>query len=261
MPFTAEIFAIGDELCYGRVYDTNSFWLADQLTRRGVLVQRIMCLRDNKSEICSSLRSSLEKSPRFIMITGGLGPTQDDLSLSAIAELSGKSIVASELVLRVMSERRMIPLDLFNASQLKMMSTLEGAECLPNPLGWAPLTILELDDSTIISMPGPPKETKACFNEHLAKRIEDATGFRSYGRRVRVTMFESDLAPLVEETAKTFKGIYVKPLVADSTREQGLLVEVLAFDCSEEECHQKCDAAVTKLKELLVQRGKDLFEI
>jgi hypothetical protein len=66
---------------------------------------------------------------------------------------------------------------------------------------------------------------------------------------------------LVEEIAKTFKGIYVKPLVAYSNSELGLPVEVLAFDCSEEECHQKCDAAVTKLKELLIQKGKDLFEI
>ncbi len=258
---TAEIFAIGDELCYGKVYDTNSFWLADQLTRRGILVQRITCLRDNESEICSSLRISLEKSPSFIMITGGLGPTRDDLSLRALAELSGKSVVVSELVLRVMSERRMITTDSFNTNQLKMMSTLEGAECLPNPLGWAPLTILKIGESVIILMPGPPRETQACFNEHLAKRIEDATGLRSYGRRVRVTMFESEIAPLVEEIAKTFKGIYIKPLVADSTRERGLPVEVLAFDCSEEGCRQKCDAAVISLKKLVVQRGKALFEI
>jgi molybdenum cofactor synthesis domain-containing protein len=79
---TAEVFAIGDELCYGRVYDTNSFWLADQLTRRGVHVQRITCLRDKKEEIFEALRNSLNRKPTFILITGGLGPTQDDLTLT-----------------------------------------------------------------------------------------------------------------------------------------------------------------------------------
>ena len=49
----AEIIAIGDELCYGKVYDTNSFWIADQITRRGALVQRIVCVRDNLDDLCS----------------------------------------------------------------------------------------------------------------------------------------------------------------------------------------------------------------
>ncbi|MFH0848365.1 MAG: molybdopterin-binding protein, partial [archaeon] len=101
MPLTAEIFAVGDELCYGRVCDTNSFWLADQLTQRGVMVQRITCIRDDKTEISEALKDSLHRSPSFILITGGLGPTEDDVTLSALAEISGKTIVVSQLVLEV----------------------------------------------------------------------------------------------------------------------------------------------------------------
>jgi len=260
MPTTAEIFAIGDELCYGRVYDTNSFWLADQLTRRGVLVQRITCLRDDKKEIVHALRDSLQRSPAFLFITGGLGPTQDDLTLSALAELSGKTVVTSDLVLKIASERRKVSVANFNPGQLKMASTLEGTECLPNPVGWAPVTILKLSECSVISMPGPPREVQGCFNEHLAKRIEDTTGFRSYGRRVRVTMFESELAPLVSEVTKAVEGVYVKPLVSESSREQGLPVEILAFDQSDEVCHQKCDSAIAKLKELVTQKGRELLE-
>jgi len=260
MPTTAEIFAIGDELCYGRVYDTNSFWLADQLTRRGVLVQRITCLRDSKTEICDALKDSLDRSPTLLFITGGLGPTQDDLTLSALSELSGKAVVTSELVLKIMAERRGTPSSSFNPGQIKMASTLEGAECLPNPVGWAPVTVLKLVGCTMTTLPGPPREVQACFNEHLAKRIEDLTGFRSYGRRVRVTMFESELAPLVAEVSRAVEGVYLKPLVGESSREQGLPVEVLAFDRSDEGCRQRCDSAVAKLKELVNQKGRDLLE-
>lgn len=261
MPTTAEIFAIGDELCYGKVYDTNSFWLADQLTRRGVLVHRITCLRDDKEEICDALRDSLDRSPAFLLITGGLGPTQDDLTLSALSELSGKTVVTSQLVLKIMSERRKVPVEQLNPGQTKMASTLEGAECLPNPVGWAPVTVLKLGQSTMISMPGPPREVQACFNEHLAKRVEDTTGFQSYGKRVRVTMFESELAPLVLEVARAIEDVYVKPLVGESTREQGLPVEVLAFDRSDEGCHHRCDLAIAKLRELVTQKGRELLEI
>ena len=109
-------------------------------------------------------------------------------------------------------------------------------------------------------MPGPPREVQACFNELLAKRIEDTTGFRSYGKRVRVTIFESELAPLVLEVAKTIEGVYLKPLVSESSREQGLPVEVLAFDRSDEGCHRKYEAAVAKLKELVNQKGRELLE-
>lgn len=260
MPTTAEIFAVGDELCYGRVYDTNSFWLADQLTRRGVLVQRITCLRDIKKEICDALRDSLDRSPTFLFVTGGLGPTQDDLTLSALSGLSGKAVVTSELVLRIMSERRKISPGNFNPGQIKMASTLEGAECLINPVGWAPVTVLKLGGSAIVSMPGPPREVQACFNEHLAKRIEDATGIRSYGKRVRVTMYESELAPLVSEVTKNLEGVYLKPLVGESTRDQGLPVEVLAFDRSDEGCQRKCEVAVAKLRELVTQKGRELLE-
>ncbi len=261
MPTTAELFAVGDELCYGRVYDTNSFWLADQLTRRGVLVTRITCVRDDKKELCEALNDSLQRSPNFLMITGGLGPTPDDLTLNALSELFGKEVVYSDLVLKVMSERRNIPAESFNAGQLKMASTLMDAECFPNPVGWAPMTLLQLERTVVIAMPGPPREVQACFNEHLAKRIENITGFRSYGKRVLVTMFESELSPLITEVTKTTQGVYLKPLVAESSRELGLTVQVLAFDSSDEGCRVKYDAAVTKLRDLLAEKGKKLTEI
>ncbi|MBS7609658.1 hypothetical protein KEJ19_03685 [Candidatus Bathyarchaeota archaeon] len=70
----AELIAVGDELCYGRSYDTNYFWLADQLTHLGVLVRRITCIRDEE-EICHVLMDSIERQSDFIFIAGGLGPT------------------------------------------------------------------------------------------------------------------------------------------------------------------------------------------
>ena len=260
MVVKAEILAIGDELCYGRVYDTNSFWLADQLTLRGVLVQRITCIRDDEDEICSVLRDSLSRRPSFIFVTGGLGPTEDDRTLSALSKLSGRRVVVSELVLKIMGERRGIPPSGFLPHHFKMSSTLEGAECLINPVGWAPVTVLKLEGSTVFVLPGPPRETQACFNEHLANRVQEATGHRSYAKRVFVTMHESELSPIVDQVSKAVEGIYLKPLASEVGREQGLAVEIIAFDRTDEGCLQRYEAAVAKLNELVIKKGRTVLE-
>jgi len=260
MTVKAEILAVGDELCYGRVYDTNSFWIADQLTRRGVLIQRITCLRDNEEEIIDALKSSQDRGSDFIFMTGGLGPTQDDRTLTALSRLTGRRIKVSEAVLGIMGEKRKIPHGSFQPHQLRMASTLEDSECLPNPTGWAPVTIVKLDKSTIFAMPGPPKEVQACFTELLAERIQEATGHRSYARRVQVTMYESELIPLVEEVHSLVDGIYMKPLVGEGNREQGLAVEIITFAPTDEICRRKYDIALCRLKELVEGRGRRVTE-
>ncbi len=260
MTIKAEVMAIGDELCFGRVYDTNSFWLADQLTRRGVFVQRITCIRDDEKEICSTLEETLNREPDFIFITGGLGPTQDDKTLHALSQLSGKHIVVSETALNIIGERRKISPRSFQPHQLKMMSTLEGAECIPNPIGWAPITVLKLRNQTIFALPGPPMEVQACFNEHIASRIQKATRYRSYAKRILVTMYESELTPLINEILKVMKGVYIKPLASEGNREQGLAIEIITFDPTDEGCLQKYQETFTKLKELVIQKGRNIIE-
>ncbi len=260
MTVKAEILAIGDELCYGRVYDTNSFWIADQLTRRGVQIQRITCLRDDEEEIIDAIKSSRDRKANFIFITGGLGPTQDDKTLAAISRLTGKRIKVSEAVLGIMGEKRKIPHGSFQPHQLRMASTLEDSECLPNPTGWAPVTIVKLDNSTIFAMPGPPKEVQACFTELLAGRIQEVTGYHSFARRIQVTMYESELIPLVEDIHGLVEGIYMKPLVGEGSREQGLAVEIITFAPTDELCRKKFDAVLRRLRELVEGRGRKIIE-
>lgn len=259
MTIFAEILAIGDELCYGRVYDSNSFWLADQLTRRGVQVQRITCIRDSEEQICEVLTHSLGRRPRFILTTGGLGPTEDDRTLSAIAKLSGRRVIVSEAVLKIMSERRKIPPNSLQPHHFKMSGTLEGAECLPNPVGWAPVTILDLEGSTLFVLPGPPTEVQMCFEEHLANRVQEATGHRSYAKRVLVSTFESELAPIVSQVSKEVEGVYIKPLVGERTQ-SGLAVEIITFNRTDEGCKEKYQAALEMLKDLLAKRGRTVTE-
>ncbi len=256
----AEILAIGDELCYGRVYDTNSFWLADQVTRLGVIVQRITCIRDDPDEISSVLKDVLSRKPRFVFITGGLGPTEDDRTIEALAKFAGRSVIVDKNILKTMIEGRKVSSSRLLPGHFKMSSTVIGAECLPSPVGWAPLTILRMDETTIFTMPGPPREMKSIFSTHVIKKIQDVAHSYSFARRLIVTMHESELAPLITQILKNVSKVYLKPLVSEYTVERGLVVEVIVFGDDEESCRSRYEQVLRMLQMLVEQKGRKIEE-
>lgn len=260
MVFTVEIVAVGDELCYGRVYDTNSFWIAEQVTRLGAFVQRITCVRDDLEGLCTVLRDTLDRKPRFIFVTGGLGPTPDDRTLEALGSLTNRPIVVSPHIMKVIAERRGVAVEALPPHFAKMTSSLEGAECLPNPVGVAPVTLIPIGETVVAAMPGPPREVKECFAAHLAKRVQDATQYSSSARRVNVTMFESELTPLIATVMKSMPDVYIKPLVGEYKQEIGLPVEIIAFDKDSEACSKRYEVTLSMLRELVNQKGRKLTE-
>jgi len=257
---SAEIFAVGDELCYGRVYDTNSFWLADQVTRLGLIVNRIMCVRDNVEELTVSLKESLDRRPRFIFITGGLGPTPDDRTIDAIARLVQRNIVTEDRILRKMAEKRGVTVDSLPPALKAMARTIEGAECYSNPVGWAPATLVTVGDTLLAALPGPPKEMQGCFATYLSKRVSDITGYRSISHRVFITMYESEVSPILETLAHSFDGTYFKPLVGEYDQSLGLPVEIVVFGESEGGCKEKLTTLLSSLRSEVTRRGKRLVD-
>lgn len=253
-----EIFAIGNELCYGRVYDTNSFWIADQVTQLGAKVQRITCIPDSLESICALLREALDRGPRFIILTGGLGPTSDDLTIEALSTFFCLKAITRKAILQLMAERRGVSVEQLPPNLVRMSQSLEGAECLPNPVGWAPVTVIERSDVTVAVLPGPPAEMKACFAKHLAKRIRGKTGYQSVSRRVIVSMYESRISPITEEIMKSMPGTYLKPLVSEYQREMGLPVDIIAFAEDNEACQEKMEEVIRRLNEHVTQKGGNL---
>jgi molybdenum cofactor synthesis domain-containing protein len=257
----AEILAIGDELCYGRVYDTNSFWIADQITRRGVLVQRIVCVRDDLGDICSVLKDALSRKPRFIFITGGLGHTEDDRTRPALSALTGRAIVGRPDILAFIARQRNLSVGELPPHFAISTSSLEGATVLPNPAGVSPVTIVAEGATQIIAMPGPPREVYACFAAHLADMVQEVTGYHSVSRRVIIPMHESELTPLMTQVMREIPGTYVKALVGAYKSDPGMPVEVMAFGATEERCRESCAKAVQKLRQLAAEKGRKMIQV
>jgi molybdenum cofactor synthesis domain-containing protein len=254
----AEIIAVGDELCYGRIYDKNSFWIADQLTQLGVMAQRITCIRDDSDKICNVLKEAVNRKPAFIFITGGLGPTEDDKTMEGLMKLTGRNVIIDQNILSIIAKKRKAFQGPLKPGHYKMTSTLEGAECLPNPVGWAPLTILRLIETTIFVLPGPPREMQACFNKYISSEVQKVSNYHSITKRLIVTMFESEITPLINEVLKTIREAYIKPLVSEYDPTLGLPIEVVIFGMNEEACQKNYEHTLSLLTNLVNQKGKQL---
>ena len=250
-----EIIAVGSELCYGRIYDTNSFWIADKLTRLGATVQRITCIPDKIDDICMVFEEALKRKPDFIISTGGLGPTFDDLTIESLSKVTKREIVTDKRILKLMAERRGTRVENLPSNLVRMARTIKGATCYPNPVGWAPVTIVRCGETVIIALPGPPREMQSCFNEHVASLISRRTRYRSIAKRILVKMFESKVSPLTSQVMQEMPTVYMKPLVGEFDREKGLPIEIVVFAANEEECDTKMKIAIERLRSLVKEKG------
>ena len=166
----AEIIAIGDELLYGQIMDTNSHWISQELDALGVRVVRKTTVGDNRTDILTAFEEA-SKRAHLILITGGLGPTQDDLTKPLLAEYFGCDIVeVPEAVAAVTSYftrrgRAMTPLNILQG-HLPTCCTY-----VPNPVGTAPGMWFEQKGCFWMSMPGVPHEMKKLMKDFVLPKL------------------------------------------------------------------------------------------
>jgi nicotinamide-nucleotide amidase len=167
---TAEILAVGTELLVGETRDTNSGDLAIELTALGVEVLRISDIPDRQDILVEAMRSALARTD-LVITSGGLGPTPDDLTREAIAEVIGESpAVDAELEswLRDIWARRGLP---FSTVNLKQAWLIPSARALPNPHGTAPGWWVETESNVVLALPGPPRELEPMWREQALPRL------------------------------------------------------------------------------------------
>lgn len=171
----AEIIAIGDEILIGQITDTNSAFMASRLNNIGVEISQITAISDEKEHIVDALDNSLERSD-IILITGGLGPTNDDITKYTLADYFDTKLVHSDLVLDNIKELfagRNINMNKQNLSQ-----ALVPEECtvLNNFRGTAPGMFFKRGEKYVFSMPGVPFEMQALFEEQVLPIIAKSNG-------------------------------------------------------------------------------------
>nr|WP_320058630.1 CinA family nicotinamide mononucleotide deamidase-related protein [uncultured Bacteroides sp.] len=165
----AEIITIGDELLIGQVIDTNSAWMGRELNKIGIEVVRITSVRDRSLEITDAIDTAMKRVD-IILVTGGLGPTKDDITKQTLCEYFHTELIFSEEVFenikKVLSGR--IPMNALNKSQ-----ALVPKDCIVinNRVGSASISWFERDSKILVSMPGVPQEMTTVMTEEVIPRL------------------------------------------------------------------------------------------
>ena len=166
----AEIITIGDELLIGQVIDTNSAWMAEQLNMIGIKVHQITSISDNQDHILTTLKEASERV-QLILITGGLGPTKDDITKLTLCKYFNTSLVFSETayanVEKLFSARGVAVTD------INRFQAMVPASCrvIANPNGTAPCMWFEKNGCIYVSMPGVPFEMKAIMEQEIIPQL------------------------------------------------------------------------------------------
>src|SRR5271154_2393808 len=183
----AEIIAVGSELLTPDRLDTNSLFLTEELNKIGIEVVRKTVVGDNRDLLSEAFRDALNRV-ELVIASGGLGPTEDDLTRETVAELLSRKLLRNDEILRYIEGRfRALNREMPEVNVRQAMVP-EGAEILENPRGTAPGLWLEDAGRFIVLLPGPPRELKPLFREQVLPRLErHVSGVRMFHREIRVT--------------------------------------------------------------------------
>jgi nicotinamide-nucleotide amidase len=167
---TAEIIAIGSELLAPDRTDTNSLWLTEQLNRLGIEVKLKTIVGDDDARLEEAIKDATRRS-KVVITTGGLGPTEDDITRKVTARALGRRLLLDEAVLAEIRQRFQTFGVVMPERNSRQAMVIEDAEVLPNPNGTAPGMFLDHDGTAIVLLPGPPREMKPMFENHVAGRL------------------------------------------------------------------------------------------
>ncbi len=194
----AEIIAVGSELLTSQRVDTNSLFITDQLNALGVEVRRKMVVGDDRELLTASIREALARV-EIVILTGGLGPTEDDLTRDAVAAATNRKLIFREDLRDAIADRFRRMNRKMAEINLRQAYAIEGAEALDNPNGTAAGQYLEQENRVLMLLPGPPHEMKPMFTNHCVPRLTrrlPAQVIRTRFYRV-AGMGESDLDQLI----------------------------------------------------------------
>ena len=167
----AELITIGDELLIGQVVDTNSAWMGRELNNIGIEVLRIVSVRDREEEILEAIDNAM-KRVNIVLVTGGLGPTKDDITKQTLCKYFNTELIFSEEVFenvkRVLTGK--IPMNKLNKGQAMVP---KNCTVINNPVGSASVSWFERDGKVLVSMPGVPQEMTTVMAESVLPKLHE----------------------------------------------------------------------------------------
>ena len=245
----AEILSIGTELLLGQIVDTNANFLAQQLPTLGLDLYYVSQIGDNLQRLSDAIRRGLERSD-VIICSGGVGPTEDDLTREAIADVLGETPTVQpdlEKQLREFFTRRGRTMP---ARNVKQATTIPSGTYLPNPIGTAPGWWVQRDGKIIVAMPGVPHEMRKMWEEQAQPRLAKLIGG---GVIVSRTL---KLAGIGESHAEEALGDLThstNPTLATYAKSDGIHLRLTAKAATQQEAERQLERFEPRVKERVAE--------
>lgn len=240
----AEIIATGTELLSGNVLDTNSLYLSEELMLLDIETAFKTVVGDDEKDMEKALRTAMERADAVI-VTGGIGPTEDDITRKVIAKIVKKRLVLNEDALKAIhAQFSGRGKEYVNANDRQALIPV-GARLLPNPVGIAPGFYIDEEGPFIAVLPGVPREMRAMFSEVLRPVLEERFGNRTFIRRriLRTCgMSESAINQAIQDILRR-----EEPAIGLTAKETGVDIRIIARGTSADQSQtivEKTEAAI-----------------
>ncbi len=243
----AYVLSIGSELIGGHLTDTNATFLAQELAAKGIELLHVIQVGDDLDRLTRTLATAVGEAD-LVICTGGIGPTDDDLTREAICALAGETARVDEALVADIREffaQRGLEMPERNAKQAWVIPCVE---VLPNPVGTAPGWLARIDDTMIVAMPGVPREMVRMWREHALPRISaHLTGrvYRSANLRT-LGIGESAVSQLLDELTRR-----PQPYVGTYAKDDGVHVRVTASADDAGQAERELSETVTVVRQRL----------
>lgn len=240
---TAEIICVGTELLLGNIVNTNAAFLSEKLAYLGINCYFQTVVGDNRDRLLSVINTALSRAD-ILIFSGGLGPTEDDLTKETVAEALGKKLIrdkwAEQEIADYFALRGRVPTD----NNWKQADVIEGCEILYNKNGTAPGIFVSEGEKTVILLPGPPLELKSMFTDSVMPKLQQKCGQVFYSQTVKIVgPGESSVETQILDMLNTQENPTIAPYA--KTGEVHLRVTARAKD--EKEAREKTAPVVEEL--------------
>jgi nicotinamide-nucleotide amidase len=244
----AEIIAIGSEMLTPFRLDTNSLWLTERLNSMGVEVKLKTVVGDDEARLEETVRDAMKRS-EIVIATGGLGPTEDDITRKIFARVLKRQLILEDAILeklRARFARRNMPMPEINARQALV---IHGAQILENDNGTAPGMLITEGKCTIVLLPGPPREMKPIFDALVAPVLKQRAGDMLIARRTLSIFGLGESA--VDELAAPIYTKYQNPSTTILFKDGQIELHLTAQARNENETVKLLDDLAGRLDEVL----------
>lgn len=266
---TAALIAVGNELLNGDIRDKNLFTLSQRLTRLGFRVEQAILVRDEPDAITEAVHALLAHPIDLLICSGGLGPTDDDLTLAALAQALKRPLTFDSDAYQRITEhyQRLIQEKQLHhpspeASRRKMARLPAGAIPLPNSMGTAPGVALQHQGALIYALPGVPEELEAIFAESIAPELQARFETAAWAERAFFVHCddEASLAPILHEISEAHAEVYIKSLARPffSAGSHRLKILVMTHGEDESQARARVARACADLQAALQRAGFDI---